>query len=99
MRKYIGPLLLSLALFPYVTAAVTAEMERWQVQIDATSAKHTVDGMYEGGNFFPTERACMDAATSTGSAVQLTELLHTLRALDPDARLEHLRCVQISDPL
>ncbi len=99
MRKYIGPTLLALALFPYVTAAVTAEAERWQVQVDAVSVKHTVDGMYEGANAFPTENACLDAASSPGSAKQLTELLHTLRALDPDARLEHLRCVQISDPL
>ncbi len=99
MRKYIGPTLLALALFPHVTAAVTAEMERWQVQVDAVSTKHTVDGVYTGENGFTSERSCMDAATSTGSAEQLTKLLQMLRGLDPDARLEHLRCVQISDPL
>ncbi len=99
MRKYIGPLLLALALFPHVTAAVTAEAEKWQVQVDAVSTKHTVDGMYQSDNYFPSERVCMDAASSAGSAVELTTLLQVLRSLDPDARLEHLRCVQISDPL
>jgi hypothetical protein len=98
MRMLVGSITVVLFLASWITVAVTTE-EKWNLQVDAVSDTHDIDGLYTNDTVFLSEALCLLAVSSPLNAERLTELLTVLRSVSPTVRLVNLRCVQISEPL